>query len=265
MVKIIKVKAKKAFTPTRIPGADYVLNQYIGCEHACNYCYAKFMSKWYGHGAWGSWVVVKENMPSLVKTETVKGSVYMSSVSDPYQPVEEELQITRNVLRNMDKNVKLSILTKSDLVLRDINIFKEFKHIEVGLTINGFDTSVKREIEPFSPSNERRIKALKKLHEQGVKNYAFISPIIPGLVDVQALIEKTKSFTNSYWFEFLNLKAAGKEFRNWLSQNYPESYNLITDKHRFERFVKTVVDAINNSGVIVRGVCVHYPKIQVFK
>ena len=261
MVKIVRVKAKKAFTPTKIPGADYVINQYIGCEHACKYCYAKFMCKWYNYGKWGSWVIVKENMPDLVKMENVKGEVYMSSVSDPYQPIEKELEITRKILKDMNKNIKLSILTKSDLVLRDIEIFKEFKDIEVGLSINSYEGSTKKEVEPFSPSNKKRMEALKTLYENGIKNYAFISPIIPYLTDVEELIKETKSFTDFYWFEFLNLKASGKEFREWLKQNYPESYDVISDKIKAEKYVKAVIGTINKSGVSVRGVCIHYPKM----
>ena len=264
-IKIIKIKAKKAFTPTKIPGAAHVINQYVGCQHACKYCYAKFMCKWYNYGKWGTCVVVKENLPELVEKENVKGEVYMSSVSDPYQPIEKKLELTRNVLKNMDKNIKLGILTKSDLVLRDIDVFKEFKDIEVGLTINGFDGSVKKEIEPFSSSNERRIVALKVLHENGIKSYAFISPIIPNLLDVKQLIKETKSFVNFYWFEFLNLKASGKEFKEWLKQNYPESYDTNSDKAKAERYVNEIINIIKGSNVPIRGICVHYPKFVVMK
>ena len=89
-MRLIKTKAKRAFTPTKIPGADYVINQYVGCQHACKYCYAKFMCKWHNYGKWGEWVVVKENLPELVKKESVRGKTYMSSVSDPYQPIEKK-------------------------------------------------------------------------------------------------------------------------------------------------------------------------------
>ena len=260
---MIKIEAKKAFTPTKIPGADYVINQYVGCQHACSYCYAKFMCKWYNYGKWGSWVVVKENLPELVKKENVKGEVYMSSVSDPYQPIEKKIKLTRKVLENMNKKIKLSILTKSDLILRDLDVLKEFEDIEVGLTINSFDGKLKKEIEPFSPSNERRIEALKILNENGIKNYAFISPIIPNLVDVEELIKETRNFVNFYWFEFLNLKASGKEFKEWLKKNYPESYDLISDKDKAEKYVREVVKIIKNGNISVKGICVHYPRLMM--
>ncbi len=264
-IEIIKIKAKKAFTLTKIPRADYVINQYVGCQHACSYCYAKFMCKWYNYGKWGKWVVIKENLPELVKSENVKGEVYMSSVNDPYQPIERKIKLTRKVLENMNKKTRLGILTKSDLVLRDLDVLKEFEDIEVGLTINSFDGKLKKEIEPFSSSNERRIEALKILNENEITNYAFISPIIPNLVDVEELIKETKDFVDFYWFEFLNLRASGREFKEWLRKNYPESYDLISDKDRTEKCMKKVVKIIKNSNISVKGICVHYPKFMVVK
>ena len=144
--KLIKVKAKEIFTKTKLPGSDWVINQYVGCEHACLYCYAKFISRWRpaNYGKWGTWVEAKMNAPELVKGRYVKGWVYMSSISDPYQPVEKELKLTRRILENLDKRTKLSIQTKSDLVLRDLDLFKKFKTIEVGLTINSFTGKSKR-------------------------------------------------------------------------------------------------------------------------
>ena len=264
-IKIIKIKAKRAFTPTKIPGASFVINQYVGCQHACLYCYAKFMCKWYNYGKWGSWIVVKENLPEIVKNESVKGEVYMSSVSDPYQPIEKEIELTRRVLENMNKKTRLRILTKSDLILRDVDVFKEFRDLEVGLTINNFNGKLKNEIEPFSPSNEKRIHALKVLYENGVKNYAFISPIIPNLVDAGELIRETRGFVNFYWFEFLNLRASGREFREWLRENYAESYEILAHKIKLEKYVKNVIEVINNSKVCVKGICVHHPKLELIR
>jgi len=262
-VKVIKVKARRAFTPTKIPGADYVLNQYVGCEHACVYCYAKFMCKWYNYGRWGSWVVVKENLPELVKSERVKGKVYMSSVSDPYQPIERKIKLTKKILEGMDRKTRLSILTKSDLVLRDIDVFKQFVDVEVGLTINNFDGKLKKEIEPFSPNNEKRIHALKVLYENGIKNYAFISPIIPGLIDVERLIKETRHFTNFYWFEFLNLRASGREFSEWLRENCAKSYEILTDKIKLEKYIKSVIEIVRNSRIRIRGICAHYHTLKL--
>ncbi|HDD66126.1 MAG TPA: radical SAM protein, partial [Nitrososphaeria archaeon] len=102
-VRVIRERAGRAFSPTRIPGARWVINQYVGCQHACRYCYAKFVRRRYDYGRWGSWVVVRENMPELVRGRYVAGKVYMSSVSDPYQPIERKLELTKRILESMNK------------------------------------------------------------------------------------------------------------------------------------------------------------------
>lgn len=257
--KLIKTKAKSIFTRTKLPGAKWVINQYVGCQHACSYCYAKFICRWRpsDYGKWGSWVEAKMNAPELVKGKYVDGWVYMSSISDPYQPIEEKLQLTQQILENLDKEIKLSIQTKSDLVLRDINIFKRFQDIEVGFTINNFDGKLKDLFEPFSPSNERRINALKILKENGTRTYVFVSPVIPGLINLKDIIEKTKGFTDSYWFEMINLKGAGSEFAQILKTKFPESYKILKDRKRFNKFIKECKMIINSEDINVQGIVVH--------
>ncbi len=259
-MELIKIRVKHAFTKTKIPGAKWVLNPYVGCEHACKYCYAKFMCRVYPFGKWGEWIVVKENIQELIMKEVVSGRVYIGSVTDVYQPVEKRLEITRRVLKVMNKKIPVSILTKSPLVLRDIEIFKEFSNIEVGLTINTFEGKIKKEIEPFSPSIESRIEALKELYENSIRNYAFISPIIPGITDIKRLVEETKNFVEYYIFEFLNLKAGGSEFRTYLKQNFPKSVEILLNKNELEKQVKIVERTVKESGIKIKGIYVHYPQ-----
>ncbi len=259
MAKIIKVKAKEIFTRTKLPGADYVINQYVGCEHQCLYCYAKFIGKWKpkDYGKWGKWVEAKINAPELAKRRLIKGSVFMSSISDPYQPIEKGLKLTRKILENLDKNADLSILTKSDLAIRDIDLFKKFKNISVGLTINNFQGKEKEIFEPFSPTNTARIKALKVLRDNGIVNYAFVSPIIPGLIDLQNIIEKTKGFVDSYWFEFINIRGAGKEFTEVLKKEYPQVNKILQDKKLFANFEAGCRNIIEKSKIKVRDIIMH--------
>ena len=257
--KIFKVRAKSIFTRTKISGAKWVLNQYVGCSHSCLYCYAKFMCRWRpeSYGKWGEWVEAKLNAPELAKGKYVDGWVYMSSVSDPYQPIEKKLKLTRKVLENLDKRIKLSILTKSDLILRDVDIFKKFKNIEVGLTINSFDGSLKKVFEPFSPTNEKRIRALKILKENKIKTYTFVSPIIPGLIDLEDVIKKTKDFTDFYWFEMINIRSAGEEFIKALKKEFPKSFEIVKDKKKFDKFIKECKSVIDSEKINVRGIEIH--------
>jgi len=258
-VKLIKVKAKEIFTRTKLPGTKWAINQYVGCQHACLYCYAKFISRWRpgNYGRWGSWVEAKMNAPELVKGRYIDGWVYMSSISDPYQPVEKELKLTRSILENLDKRTKLAIQTKSDLVLRDIDLLKEFKTIQVGLTINSLSGKAKKIFEPFSPSNEARVKALKTLKENGIETYTFVSPIIPGLINLKDVIRKTKAFTDSYWFEFINIRGAGKEFMNVLKKKFPKSYDILIDKKDFSEFIKECRKIISSENIKIQGIVIH--------
>ena len=193
-VKVFEVNTKSILTKTSIEGCDYSLNQYVGCQHACLYCYAKYMCKYYNYGDWGSWVLVKMNAPNLIKGRYIDGIICMSTVSDPYQPIEKRYMLTRKILKYMDKRIKLRILTKSDLILRDLDILKTYGNIEVGLTVNGFNRSIKKILEPHSPAHNARVNALNEIHKEGIKTYGFISPVIPGLVDVESVINEVRGY-----------------------------------------------------------------------
>ena len=240
-----------------MPGCDWVVNPYVGCGHNCSYCYARFISRWRGHGEWGGWVEVKMNASELIKDKYVPGSVFMSLICDAYQPIEKDLKLTRKVLENMDKNINLSILTKSVLVLRDVDLLKKFNNIDVGFTINSFEGKAKKLFEPDSPSWQDRVKAMKKLKENGIKTYAFVSPIIPELIDIEKVIAETKDYADHYWFEFINMRGAGKEFTEMLSKEFPESYKIVKNKALFEDFVDEVKRLANNSRIKVKGIEIH--------
>jgi len=256
-IKLIKTKAKAIFTKTRLQGVSYVVNHYVGCDHLCSYCYARFIAKWKNYGEWGTWIEAKINAPELVKGKYVKGSVWMSSVSDPYQHVERKLKLTRKVLENMDKNIDLAVQTKSDLILRDIDLFKKFKNIEIGLTVNGFSRKAKKLFEPYSSTHEKRLEVLKSLKKQGIRIYAFVSPIIPGLVDVEKVINETKDLADYYFFEMINLRGAGKEFVAVLKKEFPDSYEILKDKERFNKFLMDIKQIVKKEKVKSRGVFVH--------
>ncbi|CUX78331.1 Radical SAM domain protein [Thermococcus chitonophagus] len=181
----------------------------------------------------------------------------MSSVSDPYQPIEAKLKLTRNVLRFMDKRNELMILTKSPLVVRDVDVLRLFPRVEVGLTVNSFEGREKRLFEPLTPIQKARINALKVLHEEGIKNYAFISPIIPGITDVEAIIRETRDFVDWYFLEFLNLRKAGEEFRRILEEEFPESYTLLTDNEKFREYLKNLTGILKRLNAKVEGIETH--------
>jgi len=227
-MEIREVKAKSIVTKSGLPGIDYVINPYIGCAHACGYCYARFMKRFTGHlESWGKFVDVKINAPDLIPG---KGSKYqgkeilIGSVTDAYQPIERKYKLTRRILEKLiDLEPELEIITKSDLVLRDIDLLKKFKKCSVAISLSIQDEELRKDLEPLANSGERRIKALKKLKQEGIKTILFVSPILPYLTDWQDLVKKTKGFVDQYWFENFNPYAvARKKIDLFLKRNRPE-------------------------------------------
>ncbi|RLE46897.1 radical SAM protein [Candidatus Woesearchaeota archaeon] len=225
MVKIYEKKAKSIIHKTRIPGGDWGINYYVGCTHKCIYCYLNFLCKWRKQKEkWGDFVDVKINAPELAAKESKnkKGTAILCISGDPYQPIDKKYQLTRKVLQNINPNLKITILTKSDLITRDIDLFKRFKNIELGLTITTLDENIKKVFEPFSSSSHARVNALKKLKKEGLYTYAFIGPILPYLTNLKRIFKEVSPFVDLFMFEDLNLNPCRKEFFEAIKKNFPE-------------------------------------------
>ncbi len=223
-----EVTASSIITKSNLPDADYVINPYIGCMHACIYCYASFMKRFTGHvEPWGQFVDVKINAPNLIPEKTSKyknKSIFLSSVTDPYLSFERKYELTRKVLKKLiPLEPKIGIQTKSSLIARDIDLLKQFKNCEAGITITTTDDDIRREVEPCASSISDRIKALKEMHEAGIKTYVFIGPIFPFLTDWRDIIRKTKDYADFYMLENLNVKGSiWNNIKSWLQQKHPE-------------------------------------------
>lgn len=228
MLKIKEIKSKSIIQKSGLPGSDYVINPYIGCLHGCIYCYARFMKRFTNHPEpWGQFIDVKINAPDLIPQNTKKyenKSIGISSVTDAYQPIERKYKLTRRVLKNLILlQPDLWILTKSDLVVRDIDLLKQFKKCAVGVSLSTLDDKVRKEVEPFAAPVEKRINALKELKEAGIKTHVFISPIFPFLTEWRGIIDKTKNFADEFWFENLNLYSSLRNnIYNWLKNHHPD-------------------------------------------
>lgn len=163
---------------------DYVVNPYVGCQHSCTYCYARFMKRFTGHREpWGAFVDVKVNASDLLLREIDKklpGRVWVSGVCDPYQPLEKTYGLTKKCLEILIKyDWPITIQTKSALVLRDMELLKEANKIEVCLTVTTGDDVIRQLFEPNAPSIKERIKALEQLHRAGIRTFAMIAPMLP--------------------------------------------------------------------------------------
>ena len=163
---------------------DYVVNPYIGCQHGCTYCYARFMKRFTEHKEpWGEFVDVKINAPDLLQRDIGKmppGRVWVSGVCDPYQPLEKTYELTKKCLKILVRHDwPITIQTKSSLVLRDVNLFRGTDKIEVGLSVTTGDEGVRRLFEPGAPPIKERIKALDELHLASIRTFAMVAPMLP--------------------------------------------------------------------------------------
>ncbi|HXW95421.1 MAG TPA: radical SAM protein [Nitrososphaerales archaeon] len=169
----------------------YTANLYKGCTHGCVYCYAPSLT--HDERKWGTYVDVKVNAPQVLEKELKglrKDEVFLSSASDPYQPVEARYGITRRCLEVLRRHrYPVSILTRSPLVLRDLDLLKTFEWVRVGMSIT---TVPVRRFEPGVPPLQRRIDTLRKLSKAGILTWVSLAPVIPGivLIDLDELFEE---------------------------------------------------------------------------
>jgi DNA repair photolyase len=231
-MKIAEVYCKNALSKSKISGMDYALNPYIGCEHGCVYCYAEFMRKYTNHKEeWGEFVDVKINIVNRLRKQikrTKPGTIMIGTVTDAYQPLEEKYQLTRRCLEILaDFDFPITIQTKSDLVLRDVDILKQIKDKEVGLTITAIDPKVEELFEPKASKLENRFHALEKLRENNIPAFVFFGPILPFFSDgersIQSLVEKLKSMgIEKIYFDKMNyLGAKWQKIKTFLETNFP--------------------------------------------
>lgn len=205
------IEAKGVITKTDIPVCDYAVNPYVGCTHGCKYCYASFMKRFTNHAEpWGEFLDVKY-WPELKNPQKYAGkALFFGTVTDPYNPQEETYGRTRALLEQLKgSGVKISIQTKSDLVLRDIELIRSFPEARVGFSVNTLDEDFRADMDG-AVSIERRLAAMKKLHEAGIRTTCFISPIFPGLTDVPAIIGRVQGYCQLIWLENLNLRGSYK-------------------------------------------------------
>jgi len=196
-IKVTEVDCKTALSPSRLPGYDYSLNPYRGCARGCKYCYVPNILR-IPIGEWGKFVEVKRNIPKVLANELKnkeKGVVGISTTTDPYQPLEEGYKLTRYCLKQLLRyDFPVSIITKSSLVVRDIDLLLKFSEAEVGFTITTYNDLERRVLEPNAPSIQSRIKALKKCSETGISTYAFLGPLYPTIKEneLEKLVDEIK-------------------------------------------------------------------------
>lgn len=177
-----EILAKSSLSKSAIQ--DYALNAYVGCQHNCRYCYARFMKRFTGHAEpWGTFVDVKVNAAELLAREVMckkKGRVWISGVCDAYQPPEAKHLLTRRCLEILvEHGWPVTVQTKSPLVLRDLEILNRSSEAEVGFSIATADERLRKVFEPGAPPLARRIEALGIIHAAGIPTFVMVAPLLP--------------------------------------------------------------------------------------
>ena len=205
-IAIKEVSCKTIISKSSLYGLDYTINPFSGCIHNCIYCYVPAMRKRWGEKRkWGSYIDIKANSIEILRKQQKKiknGSILISSVTDPYQIIEKDYCLTRRILSLLSgKNpLQVFILTKSDLVLRDIDIIEKNSHWQVGMTLTTLDDNIRKITEPNASKIQKRLEALRELSERGITTYVFLGPIIPffGADSLIEMLDALESINLSY-------------------------------------------------------------------
>lgn len=163
---------------------DFTLNPYQGCTFGCTYCYAAFFTRDRAKtDSWGQWVAIKERAAESIRRarrDLTGASIYMSSVTDPYQPIEQRVGLTRSVVEALlPRRPKLVVQTRASLVTRDIDLLTQFEHVRVNVTVTTDDEAVRRAFEPSCPGNRQRLAAASELVAAGIEVHITMTPLLP--------------------------------------------------------------------------------------
>jgi len=214
-MKVSVSTKRKILSPCGLKDLDYQVDTYVGCEHYCYYCYALTQAE----TDWSKEILIHKEITHQLSKEIDKVSpqtIYIGYHTDPYQPCEAEFHQTRKALELLkEKRFSASILTKSDLVVRDIDILKEMKSAAVSVSVAFNDNRTRQLFEANTMATEKRIEALRQLKEAGLRTGALVCPVIPYITDAIQLIEMLIPYTDEIWVYGLSIN--DRLGQNWLN------------------------------------------------
>lgn len=233
-ILIRDVQTKNIMTRSSLPVGGYSVNPYVGCTHGCRYCYASFMKRFTGHTEpWGTFLDVK-HWPAIRNPQKYRGQrVVIGSVTDGYLPQEEIFRNTRKLLEQLqDSGAEILICTKSDLVVRDLDLLRQMGKVTVSWSINTLDEEFRADMD-HAVSIRRRLDAMKQVYDAGIRTVCFISPVFPGITDFKSIFARVKNQCDLVWLENLNLRGGFKqEILDYIRERYPHLVPLYDDIYR---------------------------------
>lgn len=225
-MKVSTCTDRPILVPCDLKNFDYQVDPYVGCEHHCYYCYVLGQAE----TDWTEEVLIHKDITGQLSGELKEISpqkIYLGYYTDPYQPCEAEYRQTRKVLKLLlERGFSASILTKSDLVVRDMDVLQEMESASVSVSVAFNDNRIRRQFEANTIDTEVRIEALRKLKGAGIQTSALICPVIPFVTDVVPLIDMLTPHTDVIWIYGLSIN--DRSDRNWqnvqdiLNRHFPE-------------------------------------------
>lgn len=231
-MKVKTCSRRPILTPCRLETFDYQIDAYIGCEHLCHYCYVLNQAE----TDWREEILVHQDLEGQLEEELAPiepQKIYFGYFTDPYQPCEAEHRQTRQALRLLqDRGFSAGILTKSDLVLRDVDILASMPNASVSVSVAFNDNDTRRRFEVNTIDTETRIEALRQLRAAGIGTNALICPVIPYITDVVPLIDMLADHTDAIWIYGLSMEKRTdvnwRRLLNILDDHYPHWKPKIT-------------------------------------
>ncbi len=225
-MRVTKVSCDKILKPCTLLTFNYQLDPYLGCEHICSYCYGLNQAK----TSWAEEILIYDDLVERL-SDQLSGlepqTIYIGMNSDPYQQSEKKYYQTRSVLELLaERGFSVSILTKSGLVVRDIELFKLMPSPSVGISLAFADEDTRKRFEKKAPPNQERLAALQKIKAAGIRTYTLICPVMPYISDLEILADMAAPYSEEIWVYSLQMNSAADQ--NWknlsavLKQYYPE-------------------------------------------
>ena len=254
MMKIVKIEPDKILKPSNLSNINFQIDPYIGCQFKCLYCDTLNSM----NSIPNNQILIHKNFSSNLRRELSNiypQTIYMAWNTDPYIPLEKDYKQTRKALKLLNEfNFSISILTKSDLILRDLKLLNKIENSFVGVSIAFNNENSRKLFEPKAPSNEKRIETLKVLNNDQIYTYALIGPVIPYISNVKAIIDKVEPYVDEIQVYPIETKSNTQRWNNFwkiLKKHYPQTLNSKKDgfkkEHNFWKDLKNDLNEFKDS------------------